>query len=140
MDQAIYYYNVESTQAPILAEDNQGGFPAVARQSMPAGASASLVPNETFPDLCAQHVANRKAILECSRDPNESPHWAPYAASHEAISASRPMTLAELAAKARAAKAEAFIGTGNEDPLNGSALQWAWDIVNDLIRLENGAV
>jgi hypothetical protein len=44
-----------------------------------------------------------------------------------------------MVAKARAAKAEARNSNGTESPSNCPAENWAWDLVNDLLRLEGGA-
>jgi hypothetical protein len=88
--------------------------------------------------LCQHHVVNKRAFNECPLDADESPFWPPYEASSEAISKARPMTLAGLAAKARAAKAEASRLDGRESPPDGHALEWAWDLVNDLVRLDGG--
>jgi hypothetical protein len=38
-------------------------------------------------------------------------------------------------AKARAAKAQAQHPNGREDPSAGMGQDWAWDIVNDLLRI-----
>jgi hypothetical protein len=95
--------------------------------------------NQDLAQLCAQHIAHRQALLACPQDPENSPHWALYAATSDAISMARPATLAELAAKAGAAKHEALTANGREDIRNGSAVEWAWDLVNDLIRLSNAA-
>lgn len=139
MDQAVYNYTVESSHAPTLdASDQAIPLPAT-MPPMPAGTSDRAITDQELMGLCAQHIVNRKALLDCPLDPDNSPHWAPYASTHDAISAARPTTLAGLAAKAQAAKSEARIQAGEEDPCNGSALQWAWDLVNDLVRLGQGA-
>lgn len=142
MDQATYNYTAKSSHTPTLEADIRGSTVSAVTAPM---AMAPATPNHAATDqelvsLCAQHIVNRQAVLDCPLDPDDSPSWLPYAVTHDAISNARPKTLAGLIAKARAAKGEASIGTGNEDPLNGSALEWAWDIVNDLIRLDGETV
>ena len=61
--------------------------------------------------------------------------WQAYARSRDAIRDAEPQTMDGLVAKARAAKAEARIGNGFDKPEGTPAEYWAWDLVNDLLRL-----
>lgn len=98
-----------------------------------AGADAELV------RLCAEHPA-RIAAVNAGPDENEDgPSWAAYEASRSAIAMARPATLAGLLAKARAAKAEAASPDGIDRPDHCPAGSFAWDLVNDLLRLGEGA-
>ncbi|MFT8245220.1 hypothetical protein [Roseomonas sp. BN140053] len=102
----------------------------------PADADAELVA------LCAQHITNMDnynrdgGILEYEVDPL----WQAYERTRDAIHAAVPQTLAGMLAKARAAKAEARGLRGDENPDNTPAEYWAWDLVNDLLRLASEAV
>ena len=49
------------------------------------------------------------------------------------------MTLADLAAKAQAARREARGPDGEESSEGTMAETWAWDLVNDLVRLAGDA-
>ena len=113
--------------------------PAAQPAVFPLGEQRQMAADQDLVQLCGQHTANKSALDACPLDADESPHWPPYSATSEAISAARPNTFAELAAKARAAKREALTPSGQEDTRNGSALDWAWDLVNDLIRLDEAA-
>lgn len=113
--------------------------PAANVVMVPAEAPTRMEANQDLAQLCVQHIAHRQALLACPQDPEDSPHWALFSATHDAIAMARPTTLAELAAKARAAKHEAMTANGREDVRSGSAVDWAWDLVNDLIRLGNAA-
>jgi hypothetical protein len=113
--------------------------PAVNIVMVPAEAPKRMVANHDLAQLCAQHIAHRQALLACPQDPEDSPHWALYTATSDAIAMVRPATLAELAAKARAAKHEARVANGREDIRSGSAVEWVWDLVNDLVRLGEAA-
>lgn len=59
--------------------------------------------------------------------------------SRDAIHAAQPVTMAGMRAKALVAKAEARKPDGSEDPCSTPAEHWAWDLVNDLLRLTGGA-
>jgi hypothetical protein len=66
----------------------------------------------------------------------DCPRWLDYERSRDAIHAVVPVTLAGMVAKARAAKIEARNVNGTENPEGSPAETWAWDLVNDLLRLE----
>lgn len=91
--------------------------------------------------LCDAHAGLIEAVNNgpdaCLVD--DSPLWAAYARSRDAISAFKPTTLAGMYAKARAAKAEAqSFEDGSEDPESTPAARWAWDLLNDLLRIREG--
>ena len=119
MTQATYNYSTQSTDIPTPQQEQMS-------------ADHDLI------QLCTHHIANCQALEACPLDPDESSHWAAYLSSNDAISHARPTSLAGLVAKARAAKREA-LQNGREDITNGSALVWGWHLVNDLIRLDEGA-
>ena len=61
------------------------------------------------------------------------PLWDAYKRTRDAIYDAKPRTLEGMLAKARAAKAEAMLLNGGEDPAGSPAEQWAWQLVNDLL-------
>jgi hypothetical protein len=108
-----------------------------------AGAAAMLPPvhpEAELIDLCNRHPALLAAFNACEADsgPN-NPAWVAYEASMNAVSDARPQTLEGMQAKARAAKAEALLPDGSESSDGSIAAPWAWDIVNDMLRLTGGA-
>jgi hypothetical protein len=88
--------------------------------------------------ICAEHIVNRDAYNASPglMDFEVDPLWHAYRRTHDAISAAKPQTLAGLVAKARATKGEATNSDGIEEPHD--AADWAFDLVNDLIRLDEG--
>lgn len=128
----------DNTHTPIPRSVLTGFPPAATLTAMPPATPEQVLADQDLIQLCAQHIGNRAALDSCPLDADDSPHWPPFAASSDAISIARPASLAELAAKARAAKREALTVSGQEDASIGSALDWAWDLVNDLIRLDAG--
>ena len=70
---------------------------------------------------------------------DSDPLWIAYATSRDAIHDAQPQTLAGMRAKALVAKTEALRPDGTEDPDGTVAPHWAWDLVNDLLRLTGGA-
>jgi hypothetical protein len=68
---------------------------------------------------------------------DDNPLWHAYERTREAIIDAEPQTVAGMVAKARAAKVEALQPDGQEVPADCVAATWAWDIVNDLIRLND---
>lgn len=128
-----------TTNTPISCSVPKGAMAGADIATVPTEAPTRTVANHDLAQLCARHIAHRQALLACPQDPEESPHWSLYAVTHDAISMARPATLSELAAKARAAKHEALTAGGHEDIRNGSAVDWAWDLVNDLVRLDDAA-
>lgn len=95
---------------------------AAIAMTMPGTSLGSLGADQAIVALCNQHLLNAKAFNSCPLDSDESPYWDAYANSLRAIGEAKPMTMAGLAAKAKLAKAE------SDD-------EWAWDLVDDLIRL-----
>ena len=102
---------------------------------------ASDNPDGELIALCERHAIKRDNYnrsggkLAYEKDPL----WSAYVATCDAIAAARPKTLAGVVAKARAAKAEAVGADGEEDPHATIGMHWAWDLVNDLIRLAGEA-
>jgi hypothetical protein len=56
------------------------------------------------------------------------------------VSDTRPRTLEGMQAKARAAKAEALMPDGSEQPDNTIAAHWSWEMMNDLLQMPGGAL
>ncbi len=85
--------------------------------------------------LCAQHLVNRDAFNndDGDLDAHECPFWLAYAATTDAITNAHPHTMDGFLAKARVAKVEAQTPGGEEPHDNGSAAQWAWDLMNDML-------
>ena len=85
---------------------------------------------DAHPTLLAELKANGIGQDYCQR-------WQAYERNRIAISAAVPMTMAGIVAKALAARAEA---QDSEGPVHGTVAElWAWDLVNDLARLEGGS-
>lgn len=111
--------------------------------AMPPVPAGSATPAQTGPDaaivaLCAEHAANVAAfgLHGGEVEQEHDPFWPPYERTCRAVSAVRPATMDGVLAKARAAKAEA--GKDERCLEGGIAADWAWDIVNDLLRLHGG--
>jgi hypothetical protein len=85
--------------------------------------------------LCGEHIANHAAYnADCSGlEPGDNPLWHAYLRTYRAIRDAVPQTLVGIVAKARATKAEATNPDGTVEPED--ATDWAWDLVEDLIRL-----
>lgn len=107
----------------------------------PAASEAAVgSPDAELIRLCAEHIANFHAY---SNDPSDleadkNPLWHAYERTRDAIADAKPKTIAGMLAKARAAKVEAFQPDGERRP-EGQAAIWAWDLVNDLIRINGSA-
>ena len=98
--------------------------------SPPAGPDAALIA------LCAEHAANRAAFNQygdLGRD--DDPLGLAYGRTRDAISSARAQTMAGILAKAAAAKGEARNPDGSYDPEGTPAADWAFGVVNDLLRL-----
>jgi hypothetical protein len=104
----------------------------LAGMAMPPNPDAALI------GACDEH-RRLHGILNRQRDPrdcDEMPEWGPYMAACAVIEAARATTLAGIVAKASAAKAEAWQPNGQDH--SEVAAEWAWAIVNDLLRLNGG--
>ena len=119
--------------------------PGTARPSAHVPVSAPTSDEAPNPDadlirICAEHIANVTTYnaegghLESADDPL----WHAYERTLEAIGDAKPATIAGIIAKAKAAKYEAQEPHG-EEPDHCDAGAWAWDIVNDLVRLNGTA-
>ena len=87
---------------------------------------------------CAEIMACRAAHLAAQPSTDDNcPLWRAYMAARKKLDAMRPKTLAGLIAKAQVAKLEAEQPDGSEDT-EGGPERWAWDLVNDLIRIGEG--
>jgi hypothetical protein len=122
-----------------------GGIPSAAVMPSAALAGPLAPPPPLSPDaeliaLCGHHAGLIAAFNACEADSGpENPEWVAYEASMDAISDAKPLTLTGVQAKALAAKAEALNPDGSEHPDGSIAAHWAWDIVNDMLRLTGGA-
>jgi hypothetical protein len=94
-------------------------------------------PDDELVRICAEHVANHADFnARAGEVPlEEDPRWNAYKRTLAVVCDAKPQTLAGLAAKARAAKAEATQPDGTVVP--EEEITWAWDIVEDLIRLDD---
>jgi hypothetical protein len=106
-----------------------------------AGRAGVMAPVSSNPDaeliqLCADHLVNlaRYQADESELEPECDPLWQAYVRTYDGIKVARPQTHSGILAKARAAKADAEGPDGTECPP-----EWAWDIVNDLLRLSGRA-
>lgn len=117
-----------------------GGFAALTLPTVPALAGTAPItsPDAELIRICTAHPAVIDA-LNHGPEEFEQELWRAYERSRDAIHAARPVTLEGMAAKARVAKVEALNPDGTESPSCCPAETWAWDLVNDLLRLEGGA-
>jgi len=114
-----------------------GGLAVLA--TAPAVALAAPTPDAELIRICEAHPAVMDAVSDLGSGRDDCPYWKAYERSRDAIFDAKPVTMAGMLAKARAAKAEARTPSGVEDPDNSPAELWAWDLVNDLLRLEGMA-
>jgi hypothetical protein len=117
---------------------------AGAEEALPAAitsAAASPHPDAELIRVCAEHLVNWDAYnaYDGNLEPRDNPLWHAYERTFDAIESAEPQTIDGIIAKARAAKAEAQQPDGDEDPGFGEGAEWAWDLVNDLLRI-NGTV
>ncbi|WP_431282748.1 hypothetical protein ACQW02_25640 [Humitalea sp. 24SJ18S-53] len=134
-------FQPEPIRRPGIAATRRG---ALAALGVCAAASRTVVaapnPDADLIRICAEHVANIAAYnrdggrLNCEDDPL----WAACERTLYAIDDADPQTMEGILAIARAAKSEAQMPNGVEDPANCPAADWAWCIVNDLLRLYGG--
>ncbi len=89
--------------------------------------------------LCAEHIANVKAYNRSDDHTgcDDHPAWQACQRTEAAIAALPASTIAGVVAKARVAKAEAIEASADGGELwdGGSAVGWARDVVNDLLRV-----
>jgi hypothetical protein len=99
--------------------------------------TAAASPDAELIRLCDEHPRNIDAFNNSpfQGDAEDDPLWHAYERTRDAIYDAKPKTIAGMVAKARAAKAEAIQPDGSEHPANCPAEYWAWDLVNDLIRI-----
>lgn len=89
--------------------------------------------------ICAEHAVNTWAVNTSPDEMDDAhPLWVTYLHTQRTIDAAKPRTVAGMLAKARIA-VDVLTLNGVVTPENGSGSTWAWDLLNDLIRL-NGAV
>ena len=103
----------------------------------PAAAATTPSADAELIQICEAHPAVLKALDEHGSGEDDCPFWLAYVRSRDAIHTAVPVTLAGIIAKARAAKAEAVNPeTGTEIPHGTPGETWAWDLVQDLLRLQ----
>lgn len=103
---------------------------------------AAANPDADLVALCAQHIANQIAYNASAFEedtPEDDALWEEYSRTRDLVSAAVPKTLEGVLAKARAAKADAADING-DDTQGAMGGMWAWDIVNDLVRIGGSAV
>jgi hypothetical protein len=103
-------------------------------------AEAQDDPDALIEQLAAQHNASRAAYNRDGgyKEPEDDPLWAAYEKTRDALYDAKPVGIRGILAKARAAKFEAEGLDGKDAPDNTPAADWAWHIVNDLLRLGTG--
>ncbi|HVE22832.1 MAG TPA: hypothetical protein VNC39_12730 [Acidocella sp.] len=97
-------------------------------------------PDAALIALCAEHIANFHAYNDQASPDSKfekDPLWHAYERTRDAICDAEPQTFAGMLAKARAAKVEATDLDGVVRP-DGYSAAWAWDLLNDLIRINEG--
>jgi hypothetical protein len=101
-------------------------------------AKAAEDPDAWIEGLVNDHIANIEAL---NLGPDEGPEadalWAQYEGTRDAIGHAKPVGIRGLQAKARAAKREAWTPKG-EKPANTPAADYAWELVNAILRLGPG--
>ena len=118
--------------------------PTAALPAQPADTDAldrrpAASPDDELIRLCLEHPTIIAAVNDYGSSEDDCSLWQAYERSRNAINSAVPVTMAGMVAKARAAKAEARNLDGSESPNGCPAETWAWDLVNDLLRLEGGA-
>ena len=114
------------------------------RRTLLAGSTAALAAGPTraasaHPDAaliaaCVENGVRRQAYNVAPDDGEQL--WDAYIETHDFIAAAEPQTFAGVIAKARAAKDESVGPGGREEVETGcTASAWAWDVLNDLLRL-----
>ena len=98
----------------------------------PPGADADII------RVCAEHAINVRAFNTAHCEADDGPLETAYIRTQHAIDAARPQTIEGMLAKACAAKAETIQPDGSENPEHCPAADWAWDLLNDLLRLHGG--
>jgi hypothetical protein len=118
-----------------------GAGAAAALPALAAPAAASPGPDADLIRICAEHIANRDAFnaSPIPAEPDNDPLWQAYCRTYDAIEAAKPQTIDGVLAKARATAAEGEILDETGFPTDPTAQAWAWEVVNDLLRLYGGA-
>lgn len=142
---------IASPASPPAQPSRRGVLASAAGLLALGGATAAAPAVASGPDAaldaeliatCAEHAVNVAAYNRAGGAAEESgddPLWLAYERTRDAISAAEPRTLEGALAKALAAKAEARRSDGSEDPADGPAAAWAWDVLGDLLRLNGRA-
>jgi hypothetical protein len=125
-----------SRRATIALPASLAAFHAIPARAAP---QASNLDAELI-RVCEAHPGMLDALDKHGSGEDECPYWLAYERSRNAIDASRPATMAGVLAKAAAAKREALDREGNTYTWEGTrGGAWAWDLMNDLLRLMGGA-
>lgn len=129
---------------PVWVPPRRGLLSILGALAIPVATSAATLtaadPDAELIRICEAHPEKIRAAEEDSTYEEDCPLWLAYERSRDAIHAAVPMTLAGIIAKARAAKVEAANPEGGtESPSGTPGETWAWDLVNDLLRLEGCA-
>lgn len=121
-----------ATGAVVMGSGITAGFAASVADLVPTDPDAELIA------LCDEHIKNHRAFnldgghLENERDPL----WASYERTYAPIDDAKPVTMAGVLAKARAAQNEAVNpNNGGFDWDEGTYLKWSSDVVDDLLRI-----
>jgi hypothetical protein len=85
--------------------------------------------------LCAEHIANKDAFNASHLDHDVDPLWPPNCRTRDAVRAAKPLTIAGIGTNSHAIKSEVLNPDGSETPEDGLVARWAFDLVNDLLRL-----
>jgi transcriptional regulator with XRE-family HTH domain len=121
--------------------DYQDGFASVI-QALRAGTLTPAAqpqvdadPDAWIERLADEHIANKRTF-NASQEEDGGPLWAAYERSRDELGRAAPRSLSGMLAKARAAKDEAWDRVrGRTEPRGTPAEAWAWDLVDDLLRL-----
>jgi hypothetical protein len=104
-------------------------------------ATDKATPDADLIALCAQHkIARDDVNAEPDDMEDDDPVWLAYDHTRDAITASRPLTMAGIVAKAKAARFEGRHLDGTVGTPSSTADHWAWDITSDLLRLHGEAI
>ncbi len=91
-------------------------------------------PDAALIAACRHFEAARAACNEAAGTPDYDRLWQAYENAAWEVTERAPVTIVGLAAKARAAKAEARSPDGSEE-LELMSAEWAMDLLNDVIRI-----
>jgi hypothetical protein len=120
-----------------LLRDLLPELPAAWPSPSPAVPTPVAVPDAELVAACQHHAVLEVHINggDCGELDDNNPMWVEYGRALAIISEAEPQTMTGWPAKARAAKIQARMLGGSEEPDSSMAADWCWHRVNDMLRL-----